>query len=327
MSLMVKANNRESTTVRPICVRLQPGTDVPSNSKSSWAHSGVEKNQTLIGILDQLIVVHHPATPRPSMNWRRIRMRNCLPAATAEQLPFHAITLVALLLTTASTYGQDFQGSIAAFQEGRFLEAADVYEAMGTSEGYAAAARSLAIHAHYKEAKRDREPYLNRAMDLVHRAIAADSMNADAYLEAAHVAGREAQSVGTLTALRKGFAGKIRDYLESALQADPDHLTSHLALGGWHADIASAGRIARMMYGGTYDQAIQHFERAMELAPESKTVMFEYGSRLAVLDRANGRDRARAMLSKAAAVPVVDAYEQLIQDEITAALAALDDNE
>ena len=96
----------------------------------------------------------------------------------------------------------------------------------------------------------DRTGVLKRAMQLGEEAVRADSTNPEAYYQSAHAVGRYAQSVGTLRALRRGLAGRIRGLLEATLAIYPDFAEAHMAFGGWHADIASAGRIARFMYGG-----------------------------------------------------------------------------
>ena len=98
-------------------------------------------------------------------------------------------------------------------------------------------------------------------MELGEAAVLADSTNPEAYYQAVHAVGRYAMNVGTLTALRRGFAGRIRDLLDAAL--DHDFAEAHMALAGWHADIHSAGRVARFMYGGNRVNAVIHYERAL----------------------------------------------------------------
>lgn len=208
----------------------------------------------------------------------------------------------------------------AAFEEGRFLEAADLAEALETSAGYALAAQSLAVYGHYVANEDDRTGFLERAMDLGEAAVRADSTNPEAHYQSAHAVGRYAQSIGKFTALRQGLAGKIRRMLEATLSNRPDFPEAHVGLGGWHADIASAGAVARMMYGGKQKSAVVHYERALKLAPDSKVVLFEYALRLPDLDRRGGRERARELLSKAAELPARNAHEEFIQQEIMEAL-------
>ncbi len=212
-----------------------------------------------------------------------------------------------------------------AFEEGRFLEAADLAEALGTSEGYTLAAQSIAVYGHHVATGNERKEFLERAMKLGEEAVRADSTNAEAYYRSAHAAGRYAQSVGKITALRRGLAGKIRGLLEDTLAISPDFAEAHMALGSWHAGIASAGRIARFLYKGNRKDAVIHFERALDLEPESRVILLEYALSLPVLDREGGRERAGALLSKAAGLPVRDAYDGFIQQDVLEALADLEE--
>ena len=231
---------------------------------------------------------------------------------------------VAMALSAATAHAQSIEDARAAFREGRFLEAAELGEAEETSGGYALAAQSLAVYGHYVAPEEDRNAVLERAVELGEAAVEADPANADAHLQAAHALGRRALSIGRLSALREGMAGRIRDFLDAALAIRPDFADAHVALGSWHADIDAAGRIARWMFGGDREEAIIHFERALELAPDSKAVLLEYGLRLPELDRDGGRERAREMLSRAAELPARDAYGEFIHGDVVEALASLD---
>ena len=79
-----------------------------------------------------------------------------------------------------------------------------------------------------------------------------------------------------------------------------------------------------MIYGGNREDAVAHYERALELEPESKVVVLEYARRLPDLDSERGTERAREMLTMAAELPIWDAYEEFIQQEIMEEPAALD---
>ncbi len=78
-----------------------------------------------------------------------------------------------------------------------------------------------------------------------------------------------------------------------------------------------------MMYGGKRELALHHYKQALALAPATKVVLFEYGLRLPALDRQHGHDRSHDMLNEAAALPVNNAYDKLIQGDITYALETL----
>lgn len=230
-----------------------------------------------------------------------------------------------LILAAASANAQSIDAARSAFADGRFVEAADLAEGLGTSEAYALAAKSLAVYAHYEATDEEFDQVVERAMQMGEQAVAADPDNAEAHYQSAHAVGRYAQHVGAWTALRQGLAGKIRELLEAAIAIEPDYADALLALGGWHADIHAEGRIARMMYGGDREEAIALFERALELAPESKVVLHAYGSRLSRLDEENGVERAREMLEKALGLPVRDAFEEYVHLDVLDGLDALPD--
>lgn len=237
---------------------------------------------------------------------------------------FRCAALGWLLLLAADAGAQSLEDARSAYAEGRFLEAAEIGEALGTSDGYALAAQSVAIHAHYLASEDEWEDFVDRAIQMGDEAISADSTNAEAHYQTAHALGRYAQGIGAFTALRQGLAGRIRERLDAAIRLDPYHWEARLALGGWHADIAAEGFIARRMYGGNRPAAMVLFEQALQMAPESRVVLLEYGTRVSDLDEENGEERAREMLEKAARLPIADAYDGLIQELVLEAIADLE---
>ncbi len=232
---------------------------------------------------------------------------------------------VCLALLPPGAAAQSIDDANAAYAEGRFVEAADMGEGLGTSDGYALAAKSMAVYAHYEASDEEFSEAIERAIRMGEEAIAADPNNPDAHYESAHAVGRYAQRVGAFTALREGLAGKIRDLLEATLALDPDYVHAMLALGGWHADIAAEGFVARTMYGGSEEEAVTLFERALELAPESRVVLHAYGIRLQRLDKESGTERAREMLERALALPLGDAYDDYVYLDVLDGLDALNE--
>lgn len=232
-------------------------------------------------------------------------------------LLFSACALSTLVPNSAA---QSFEEALSAFLDGEYLKAAEIGEAAETSDSYAIAARALGVYGNFLAPDSERIAILERAISLAELAVSADSTNAEAHFQSAHVVGRYAENIGKMKALREGIAGHIRDFLETAIRLDPTHAEAHVALGGWHAEIAAAGRIARWMYKGGLEEAIFHMERGLEIAPDSKVVLFEYGNRVADLDPDNGQARARVLLSRAADLPIVGADKELLQEQILAAL-------
>ena len=114
-------------------------------------------------------------------------------------------------------------------------------------------------------------------MELAEQAVRADSTNPEAHYQSAHALGRYSQNIGSMTALRRGYGGRIRDLLTATLALDSLYTDAYLAPGGWNADIVDkAGRMmARIAYGANRGEATTNFERALELEPDSKLVLVE----------------------------------------------------
>lgn len=237
---------------------------------------------------------------------------------------FPRAALACLALLAADAGAQSLDDARTAFVEGRFLEAAELGEALGTSEGYALAAESLAVYAHFVATEEEWEEIVEHAITMGEEAVRADSTSAEARYQAAHALGRYAQGIGAFTALRQGVAGRVREWLDAAIRLDPYHWPARLALGGWHADIAAEGFIARRMYGANRPAAVVLFDQVLQMAPESRDVLFQYGIRLPGLDEERGVERAREVLQKAAALPVIDALDGLIRERVLEALANLE---
>lgn len=230
-----------------------------------------------------------------------------------------------LSFSGGATSGQSMESARTAYEDGRFVEAADIAESIGTAEAYILAARSLSTHAYYEASEEDWEAVIQRAMRMGEEAIRADSSGAEAYFSMVSAVGRYAQGKSAWTALREGLGGRIKDLLEIVLEIDPDHIEGLTALGCWHADVAAQGRVARMIYGGKRKEAVALFDRALALAPDDKDLLLQYGARLPDLDRDRGVARAREMLERAVGLPVRDAQANYVHFEILDALDTLDE--
>ena len=212
----------------------------------------------------------------------------------------------------------------ASLSEGRFVEAAEIGEALNTSEGYALAAEALAIHGHYLAAEETKAELLARAMKFGQEAIRRDSENPAAHLQHAHAMGRYTQAVGTLNVKRE-YAGQVRAALERALLLEPGLAEAHLSLGAWHAEaIRGGGFMARVLFGASGNDALAHYGAALELAPDAKIVHAEYALGLLLLDRRRHLEEARSLLERARELPARDAHDRIVHDRVVAKLAELD---
>ena len=238
-----------------------------------------------------------------------------------------AFLYVAGVFLVASTAGaQGIEEARIAYAEGRFVEAAALGEALGTSEGYALAAESLAIHGYYIAAEDEQPELFARAIRAADEAIRLDPESPEAHFQSAHAIGREAQTVSVMEALNRGYARRTREAAEEALRLDPEMAEAHLTLASWHAEIVNKmGRfVAGMTYRATRRDALEYYEKALDLAPDEKTVYLEYANGLLLFNRNRNREQARELLLRGLEIPPGDAYGRILHDLIVQRLAALD---
>ena len=232
---------------------------------------------------------------------------------------------IGLALLSARAAAESIEAARAAFAEGEYVAAADLGEALGTSEGHALAAEALAIYAHYLARQEDKAALLQRAMRSAETAIELDPASAEAHLQSAHATGRYSELFAPMEAMREGYPKTVRALMERAVELDPSHSGAHVSLASWHAAaIGRGGMMARALLGANKKTALAHFERAMALAPDSNVVLIEYAKGLLMLERRRGRSEARNLLARAIALPPQDAYQQMRHELAVERLADLD---
>ena len=238
------------------------------------------------------------------------------------------LALAHALAPVGAAEAQSLGEARKAYADGRFTDAARIGESLGTSRGFALAAESLSIHAHYIARDSEKGALLERAIGLARKAIDSDPDNADAHLQLARAVGRRAQTVGAFTAAGRGYAEEIRESAQNALRVDPGLAAAHLSLGRWHAELVGAlgPFMARILYRARKGDAIASFEQALELAPGSIAGPLEYALGMLALDEARYREKARAMLKRAIGIPAADAYERILHARAVERLEALDAN-
>ncbi len=210
---------------------------------------------------------------------------------------------------------QSIEAARAALDEGRFIEAAELTESLKTSEGYALAAKSLAIHGYHFAKDSEQQALFKRATKLAEEAVRLDPQNPDAHLQLAHALGRYTQSIDLTEALRKGYPEKVREELEEAIRIKPDMAAAYFSLGSWHAQARhSGGVMAGILYGASVKDAFTHFGRALELAPDDKPTLYQYAHGILLLDRNSNYEQARDLLTRAVKAPSKDAYDRIIHE-------------
>ena len=209
---------------------------------------------------------------------------------------------------SATGFAESIDAVRGAYIEGRFLEAVELAEGVGSAEALSLANLSLINHGYYIAAEDEKREIYERAMALGERAAALDPEDPESLLYWSHAMGRYMKQIGVLKAAGSGFVGKVRKLAEAALALDPEFALAHTTLGAWHAEgIKEGGFMARAVFKASKKKAREHFEQALELAPNTKAVVYEYGRGQLNLNKRKNRERALELFERALAIPAANA--------------------
>ncbi|SHK18657.1 tetratricopeptide repeat protein [Rhodothermus profundi] len=156
-----------------------------------------------------------------------------------------------------------------------------------------------------------------QALEDAQAAIAADSLNSQAYVAAAIAAGRLALVSGARAKVE--HARQIRAYIDRALALDPNDDVAYHLRGRWHYEVATLSgferTLVRLLYGGLPDASLEEaasdFRRALAIR-ERVVHHLELGRTLLRLG-----DRAGAIreLKRALALPPTEPSDTTYQED------------
>ena len=214
----------------------------------------------------------------------------------------------------------------AAYNEGQFTEAAQMAEAVGTSEGYALASKSLTIYGRYIAGNDEKRLLFEQAIELANKAIHANPNNAEAYLELVRAIGQHSNHISKVTALKENYAKKSREGIENAIRISPDFASAYVSLGRWHVGIIArvGSLVARVTYGAKKKVAIKSFDRAIELNIEDKADYLEIAIGYQELSYKKYKGKVHDLLKRAIEMPSKDAYDSIIHEETLKLLGSLE---
>jgi len=200
-----------------------------------------------------------------------------------------------------------------AFHAGDFARAVELGTAAG-GPGINAAVKAQVVYANYLEpADKAKVALLEEAAQMAADRRGAAAKDANAHYLYAFALGRYSQGISVAKALAQGYGGKIKDALLSALKLDAKHAEAHTAYGAYQAEVIDkvGGLVAGMTYGAKKDSAVEHYEKALKLFPESPITHIEYGNGLLMLFGKGKIADATRLYEKAAALKPADAMERL----------------
>ena len=209
--------------------------------------------------------------------------------------------------------GADVLAAWQHYHAGEFGEAVEAGTAAGGA-GINAAVKAQVVYANYLEkSDKAKAALLQEAASLAEERLAKAAKDPNAHYMYAFALGRYSQCISVAKALTQGYGGKIKDALLTALKLEPKHADAHTAYGAYQAEVIDkvGGLVAGMTYGAKKDSAVEHYEKALKLFPESPITHIEYGNGLIMLFGKGKIAEATKLYEKAAALAPADAMERL----------------
>jgi tetratricopeptide (TPR) repeat protein len=214
---------------------------------------------------------------------------------------------------------EPFPANSQALDAWRFYHAGDFQQAvaLGSAAGGAginAAVKAQVVYASYLEpAGPAKLALLEEAYGWADAARKAAPKDANAHYLYAFALGRYGQGISVAKALAQGFGGKLKDALTATLKLAPQHADAHTAFGAYQSEVIdkAGALVAGMTYGAKKDSAIEHFETALKIFPESPIAHIEYANGLIRLFGNARLAEATKLYEQAAALRPMDAMERL----------------
>jgi tetratricopeptide (TPR) repeat protein len=199
------------------------------------------------------------------------------------------------------------------YHAGEFADAVDAGRIAGGA-GIHAAVKAQMIYANYLEkSEKAKLALLEEAAGWADERRAEAPKHANAHYLYAYALGRYSQGISIAKALAQGYGGKVKDALNNAIKLEPKHADAHTAYGSYQAEIIDkvGGLVAGMTYGAKKDSALEHFQKALKLNPDSAIARIEYANGLIMLFGKTRMADAEKLYKEAAACKPADAMERL----------------
>jgi len=199
------------------------------------------------------------------------------------------------------------------FHAGAFGDAVEAGRRAGGA-GINAAIKAQMIYANYLEkSDKTKLALLEEAAGWADARRSEAAKNANAHYYYAYALGRYSQGISIAKALAQGYGGKIKDALLTAIKLEPKHADAHIAFGSYQAEIIDkvGGLVAGMTYGAKKESALEHYQKALKLNPDSAIARIEYANGLIMLFGKGRIADAEKLYKEAAAHKPADAMERL----------------
>jgi tetratricopeptide (TPR) repeat protein len=208
------------------------------------------------------------------------------------------------------------------YHAGDFRQSVELADQCGLM-AHACANKATGIHASYLQEGDQQQASFQTAIERAEHAVRIFGEDANSHYFRAFNLGRYGQSISIIEALKRGMAGKIHESLTVALELAPEHAEAHTAMGMYHAEIIN--KVGKLMGGITYganaNEALEHFETALELTPNAPVAHVEFANGLYLLFGDRRLDEVTDLYIRASEMHARDAMEKL---DIEAAMSELE---
>ena len=193
----------------------------------------------------------------------------------------------------------------------RTLEALAAYEEAdrlqpGNAEILRRIAREHCLAMVDTDSKKEKQARAEKGLEYAKRAVEADPGNAMAHLALAVCYGRVAPYCDGKTKI--AYSRLIKEETDKSIAIDPGNDYAQHLLGAWNYELAGLNPVlralAKMVYGelpaASYEKALEHFQKAVRMAPDRLAHHVQMGRTYLALGR---REEARASLERGLALP------------------------
>ena len=195
------------------------------------------------------------------------------------------------------------------YHNGDFQKAAEIGLDLD-EHGSVVLAKSVAAYCDYLCEDEDQVlQLLSDTMKICEKAALELSDCANAQFVNALIMGRYSQRISITKALSQGLGGKIKSYLDTTLELEPNHAEAHTAMALYHAEIIDkiGAMIGGLTYGAKKSIALEHFDTSMQLAAEVPITAIENANGLLLLGGNN--KKANELYQHASECNVLDAIQ------------------
>lgn len=236
------------------------------------------------------------------------------------------VALSLLALSSLPALAADLEETQSLYDEGRYDDAANMGEALGTPEGLTLATKALLGKTNLLTRKDRSLEEVGRAIAMAERAFEIDPKNLDAHLQYAVSQGIRGRLISKFRAQMEGLPRTAEEHLLIGLELAPDHAWANAFYAAWHIEVARGGgaTLAKTMYGASLEKGIEIYDRALTLEPLSAVLPYEYAQFLLATDYYRFSAKGSDLLALSNSIGAKNHQERAIHARVLALQAGLE---